>query len=155
MSDSVDNDCLSIIIASSIVIFGNSLLESIALMYLKVNLVQYLAFKDRIARWSISCVTEVVFGDKKMRNITVNPGICGCAGELSTINATYDSESIQPFVCALYIHSKDFTFLKHVGFLAFAMTSSGSFFTRSTRCSHSGESNFTLFTTSVFFYSRG
>ena len=50
MSDIVDNDCLSIIIASSIVIFGNSLLESIALMYLKVNLVQYLAFKDRIAR---------------------------------------------------------------------------------------------------------
>ena len=90
-----------------------------------------------------------------MRNITVNPGICGCAGELSTINATYDSESIQPFVCALYIHGKDFTFLKHVGFLAFTMTSSGSFFTRSTRCSHSGESNFTLFTTSVFFYSRG
>ena len=72
----------------------------------------------------------------------VNPGACECAWQLSTINCTLwfwarnfwsncfiqsvkISESIQLFLCALYIHGKDVTFLKHLGFLAFPMASSG------------------------------
>ena len=74
----------------------------------------------------------------------VNPGACECAWQLSTINCTLwfwarnfwsncfiqsvkISESIQLFLCALYIHGKDVTFLKHLGFLAFPMASSGNF----------------------------
>ena len=45
---SANHDCLTITIASSIVMFDNSLSESIALVYLRVTLVRYLAFTDRI-----------------------------------------------------------------------------------------------------------
>ena len=48
ISDSVNHDWSSIIIASSIGVFVNSLLKSIALMYLRITFVRYLDFNDRI-----------------------------------------------------------------------------------------------------------
>ena len=71
ISSSVDHDSSSIIIASSIVMFANSLLELIALIYFRITLVWHLAFNDRITRWPIVCVTEVVFGNEKMRSIAL------------------------------------------------------------------------------------
>ena len=71
ISSSVDHDCSSIIIASSIVMFANSLSESIALICFRITLVWYLAFNDRITPWSIVCVTEVVFSNEKMRSIAL------------------------------------------------------------------------------------
>lgn len=134
---SVNHSRSNIIMASSMVMFGNSMLESIALKYLQVALAQNFAFNDRITPWSMGCVTKVLFGGKTMRSIAINPGICRCTGQLSTINAILRlftnfwskkvCESIQLFVCALCIHSKDFTFLKHLGILAFLMRSSGNF----------------------------
>ena len=128
VSDNVNHDCSSIIKASSMVIFGNSLLESLTLIYLWITLARYLAFIDRITPWSIGCFREVVFEDKKMRSMAVNLGKYGCAGQLSTINSILRfwsdcfiqsvkiSESIQLFVCALYIYGTDFIYLIHFGF---------------------------------------
>lgn len=57
ISGSVDHHCSSIITASSIVMLGNSFLQSIALMYLWVISVRYLAFNNSITPWSIGFVT--------------------------------------------------------------------------------------------------
>ena len=139
MSANADYDCSSMVTASSMIIFGNSLLDSMALMHLPIIFAWYSAFNDCINPWSIGCVTEIVFGSIKSKS-----GTCWWAGQLSTINPTLQlwarhfrssclihsmkmSESIQLFFCALYMHGKDFTFLKHLGCLLFPMTSSGSF----------------------------
>ena len=119
-----------------------------------------------------------MFGGKKMRSMTVNPSICGFAGLLLTKKMLfYDSElrtfdptvwfnvwteSIQLFVCALNMHSKEFTFLKYLKFLAFPMTISGSFSPAAFApliLAHYGSLfltcrthfDFTVFTYSVFF----
>ena len=130
--------------ASSIVMFEIFLSQSITLIYLRITLVRYFAFNDRITPSSIGYVTEVVFGGKEMRSMTVNPGTSGCAGQLLIMNAILRfwtrnirskcfiqslkiSVSIQLFGCPLHWHGKDFAFLKHLEFLLFPMTSNGSF----------------------------
>lgn len=57
ISGSVDHHYSSITIASSIVMFGNSLSQSKALMYLWIISVRYLTFNDSITPSSIGCVT--------------------------------------------------------------------------------------------------
>lgn len=94
MSGSVDHDGSSIIVSIRIiVIFGNSLLESIALMLLQITLAWYVAFDNHVTPWSTDCVIEVVFGDKRVRYMTINPGTCWLAGQLSTINATFQNRT--------------------------------------------------------------
>ena len=87
---------------------------------------------------------EVVFGGRKMRSMSVNPGTSGYARRLSTMDATlrFWAKNFQSkcfiqsvkmsvptylFGCVLYWHGKDLTFLKHLGFLLFPMTSNGNF----------------------------
>ena len=132
ISGSVEHACTSIIIASSI------------LMYLGITLAEYLAFNNCVTSWSISCVTEVVLGGKKMISVLINAGTSVWAGQLLTMNATlsfwarnFQSKSfiqyvkisvfIQLFGCAFYWHSKDLTFLNYLRFLLFPMRSNSSF----------------------------
>lgn len=75
--------------------------------------------------------------------MAINPGPCGCLRQLSTIKCYFTilseeisiqlfhpickiSKYIQLFICAFYIHGEGITFLKHLRFLAFQMTSTGS-----------------------------
>ena len=69
VSSSVDHDCLSIMMASSTVMFGNSLLELIVLIYLWIILAWCLGFNDFRTPWFI---TEVVFGGKKIRSMAMS-----------------------------------------------------------------------------------
>ena len=112
---SVDHDCSSRIMAFSMVIFGNSLLESRALMYLRIALSRYFDFNDRITPWYKGCVTEVVFGGKTLRSMAVNPGTeHGCAEQLSTINATLQfnlrsnlrRSLVHPTFCLCLVHTQ-------------------------------------------------
>ena len=87
VSRSSDHVCWRIIMAYSMMMFGNSLLESVAFMYLRITLAQYLAFNNCITLCSIDFVTEVVFGAKKMRPMAVNRSTCKGTGRLLRINA--------------------------------------------------------------------
>lgn len=49
------------------VILGNTLLESITLMYLLVIFGRYLAVSDRMNPCSIGCVMDIVLGGKKIK----------------------------------------------------------------------------------------
>ena len=68
------------------VMFGNSLLKSIALIYLRINLVRCLALNDCITPWTTGYVTEVVFGGKKIKSMPINPGTSGTPYLSSTYN---------------------------------------------------------------------
>ena len=131
MSGSVDHGCSSIMMESSMVVLGNSSLKSIVLMYLRITLRitfdYYLAFKDHITPWSIyhldlvtRCVTQVVFWGKKMRSMAINPGPCGCLGQLSTIKCYFtilsEEISIQLFhpICEhFWVHPAFYLCLLH------------------------------------------
>ena len=54
VSSSVNHGYLSIIMPPSMLMFGNSLLVLIALIFLQIALAQYLALNNRITPWSIS-----------------------------------------------------------------------------------------------------
>ena len=89
--------------------------------------------------WSIGCVLHVVFGGKNTKLIAFRLGISGCAGQLSTISATFlpspsnllscsrthsskSALSIQLFFWERYLHGKCLTLEKQRGFFDFPMT---------------------------------
>ena len=138
ISSSVDHDCSSIIIASSIVMFANSLSESIALIYFRITLVWYLSFNDRITPWSIVCVTEVVFGNEKIRSVALGvqgnyqlwilpyssePGISNS----SILSNLWRSLCLSSFLVSFVLTWQGLTFLKYLGYLLFPMTNNDSF----------------------------
>ena len=65
------------------------MLELIALMHLRITLPRYVDLNDCITHRSIGCVTEVVFGGKRMGSMDVDPDTCGCAEQLSTRNVNF------------------------------------------------------------------
>ena len=123
-------------------IFGDSLLDSMTLMYLRITFAQYLVFNDYITPWFIGCVTEVVFGGKNwdiwlsnqahvdgQDNYQIQVLLNDCEPEIFDLAVwsilwrilNPSNSFVVPCTCMVK------TVLKYLGFLHFPMKSSGSF----------------------------